>query len=222
MITRLPPWVVFYAWILAFMAGIINVVGFMSFEHQAITHLTGTTSMLSAAIVDTNLSLALHLLCIIGSFFLGAVVSGMIIRDSTLKLGLRYGVALLIESATLVLAVYFLKQQSPIGIYLAGAACGLQNAMASTFSGTVIRTSHVTGMFTDLGIFLGHYMRGVAIERRRLVLSLVVISGFFSGGISGALGFSVWHFSVLYVPALLAFALALVYGYYRRNDPSIS
>jgi uncharacterized membrane protein YoaK (UPF0700 family) len=222
MITRLPPWVLLYAWILAFMAGIINVVGFMSFEHQAITHLTGTTSMLSAAIANADVSLALHLLCIIGSFFLGAVLSGMIIRDSTLKLGLRYGVALLIESAALVLAVYFLEHQSPLGIYLAGAACGLQNAMASTFSGTVIRTSHVTGMFTDLGIFLGHYMRGVAIERRRLILSVVVISGFFSGGTSGAFGFGVWHFSVLYVPALIAFALALVYGYYRRKNRPIS
>lgn len=35
---------------------------------------------------------------------------------------------------------------------------GLQNAMMSTYSGAVIRTTHVSGMFTDLGIFLGHFL----------------------------------------------------------------
>ncbi len=222
MIMRLPGWVLLYAWILAFMAGIINVVGFMSFEHQGITHLTGTTTMLGSAIADADVTSIVHLLCIIGSFFLGAVVSGTIIGDSTLRLGRRYGVALLIEAIALVLAVHFLDQQSPFGIYLAGAACGLQNAMASTFSGTVIRTSHVTGMFTDLGIFLGHYMRGLAIERRRLGLCLVVITGFFIGGIVGAYGFKLWHYSVLYLPAAIATAMAVFYGYYRRNYPPMA
>lgn len=217
MITRLPSWVLGFAGILAFMAGIINVVGFLSFEQQAITHLTGTTSLLSSAIANGKSQLALHLLAIVLSFIVGAAISGFIIRDSALQLGRRYGVVLLMEAVVLLVAVTFLEQQSALGIYLAGVACGLQNAMASTYTGTVIRTSHVTGMFTDLGIFLGQALRGIAIESRRLKISLLVISGFFFGGITGATLFGLWHFKVLYVPAAIAFAMALANAYFRSR-----
>lgn len=215
MISRLPRWVLLYAALLAFIAGIINAVGFLSFEHQAVTHLTGTTTMLGSAVAAGDFGLALHLMAIIGSFFAGAALSGFIIGDSTLRLGRRYGVALLGEAALLVLAVQYLGEGSPLGIYLAGAACGLQNAMATAFSGTVIRTSHVTGMFTDLGITVGHLLRRAPIEHRRVVLSLVVISGFLAGGIGGAFGFGLWQYKVLYVPAFGAFMLALTNAYYR-------
>lgn len=215
MIARLPRWVLAYAAVLAFMAGIINVVGFLSFEHQAVTHLTGTTTLLSAALAGGQGGMALHLLAVLGAFFAGAALSGLIIGDSTLRLGRRYGVALLLESAVLLLAVRYLQDGANLGIYLAGLACGLQNAMATTFSGTVIRTSHVTGMFTDLGIYFGHLLRRAPVERRRVIISLTVIGGFVAGGISGALGFQPWGFGVLYVPAGLAAGLALVYAGYR-------
>ncbi len=222
MITRIPNWVFFFAWFLAFMAGIINVVGFLSFEQQAITHLTGTTSLLSAAIASGKSQLALHLLAIVLSFIVGAAISGFIIRDNALQLGRRYGVVLLMEAAVLLVAVMFLEQQSAWGIYLAGAACGLQNAMATTYTGTVIRTSHVTGMFTDLGIFLGHALRGISVEVRRLKISLIVISGFFIGGIAGAALFGLWHFNVLYVPAAMALVMAAANAYYRKRSSELN
>lgn len=218
MITQLPQWVWGWTWVLAFVAGIINVVGFMGFEHQAVTHLTGTTSLLGAAISNANTGLGLHLIFVIGSFMFGAALSGAIIKDGVLKLGRRYGLVLLIESMALVLAVPLLSRGSAIGTYLAGAACGLQNAMASTYSGTVIRTSHVTGMFTDLGIFIGHALRGVPIEKRRLHLSLIVISGFLTGGILGSLLFRSMGYPTLYIAAFITSSLAFIYAVYRLSD----
>lgn len=50
MISKLPPWVLTGGWALAFVAGIVNVVGLLECEHQAITHLTGTTTLLAAAL----------------------------------------------------------------------------------------------------------------------------------------------------------------------------
>ena len=50
MISQLPRWVWSGAWLLAFIGGMVNVVGLLGFEHQAVTYLTGTTSMLSAAL----------------------------------------------------------------------------------------------------------------------------------------------------------------------------
>ncbi|MBC8136414.1 MAG: DUF1275 family protein, partial [Fibrella sp.] len=50
MITKQPRWVWIGAWMLAFVAGMVNVVGLLGFDHQTVTHLTGTTSMLAAAL----------------------------------------------------------------------------------------------------------------------------------------------------------------------------
>ena len=94
MISKLSRWVWAGGWALAFVAGIVNVVGLLGFEHLAVTHLTGTTSMLAAALATFDSSAALHFAAIIGSFVSGTVLRGFLIQDSTLQLGRRYGVAL--------------------------------------------------------------------------------------------------------------------------------
>ena len=91
MISKLPRWVWFCAWVLAFIAGIINVVGLLGFEHQAVTHLTGNTSMLASALASLDVRGILHFAAVIGSFVAGTILSGFIIQDSTLQLGRRYG-----------------------------------------------------------------------------------------------------------------------------------
>ena len=214
MISKLAPWVWRGAWALAFIAGMINVVGLLGFEHQAVTHLTGTTSMLAAAVTHAQTDMAFRLVCILLAFMAGAALSGAIIGDSALQLGRRYGVTLLLESILLILAVPLLNRGSAIGMYLASCACGLQNAMASTYSGSVVRTTHLSGMFTDLGIYLGHLTRGRPVEGRRLRLCGVVIAGFFCGGIAGTLSFHRLKYASLYIPAGLTGFTALSYGLY--------
>jgi len=219
MISKLPRWVWAGAWALAFVGGIVNVVGLLGFEHQAVTHLTGTTSMLAAALAAFDVSSALHFAAIIGAFVVGTVLSGFIIQDSTLQLGRRYGVALLLESILLCLAVPLLKRHSLFGLYSASCACGLQNAMVSTYSGAVVRTTHISGMFTDLGIFLGHSLRGLPVDSRRLRLCFLIISGFLCGGIAGAVAFQQLSYSALFIPSALTAATSLAYGTYllRRH-----
>jgi len=214
MISKLPRWVWAGAWALAFVAGIVNVVGFLGFQHQAVTHLTGTTSMLAAAIASLDGAAAMHFAAIIGSFMVGTVFSGFLIQDSTLQLGRRYGIALLLESILLSAAALLLDRHNLYGLYYASCACGLQNAMVSTYSGAVVRTTHLSGMFTDLGIFLGHTLRGVPVDARRLRLCISVISGFLCGGIAGALAFERWTYATLFIPSALTAATAIVYGLY--------
>jgi uncharacterized membrane protein YoaK (UPF0700 family) len=214
MISKLPRWVWAGAWALAFVGGIVNVVGLLGFEHQAVTHLTGTTSMLAAGLAALDWAAALHFAAIIGSFVAGTVLSGFLIQDSTLQLGRRYGFALLLESMLLCGAVPLLERGSLWGIHAASCACGLQNAMVSTYSGAVIRTTHVSGMFTDLGIFLGHTLRGLPVDARRLRLCFLVISGFLVGGIVGAFAFHRLSYATLFLPAGLTATSALAYGAY--------
>lgn len=213
-ISKLPRWVWTGAWALSFIAGIVNVVGLLGFEHQAVTHLTGTTSMLAAALASLDWWASLHLVAVIGSFLVGTAVSGFIIRDSTLLLGRRYGVALLLESILLAAAVPLLTGNHLLGIYCASCACGLQNAMVSTYSGAVIRTTHLSGMFTDLGIFLGHSLRGLPVDSRRLRLCCLVISGFLVGGIAGTIAFRHMGYAALFIPSALTASTAVAYGTY--------
>lgn len=220
MASRLATWVWAGAAALACVAGMVNVVGYLGFEHQAITHLTGTTSLLGAALAQGNLRSILQLAGMLLAFVLGAVLSGLLIKDSVLQLGRRYGVALAFEAALLLLAVPLFEQRSFFGPLLAAVAIGLQNAMATTYSGAIIRTSHVSGMFTDLGITLGHAIRGLPVDRRRLSLCLLIISAFLAGGIMGALLFGQWQYKALYLPAVLTGTTGLVYGIYRHRQLS--
>lgn len=201
--TTLPRWIWVGTWLLAFVAGMINVVGFLSISQQAVTHLTGTTSLLAIAVIDQDAHHMLLLGAILLAFFLGSLTSGLIIRDKVLRLGRRYGAVLMLESLILVIATALLHRHLMAGLWLAAAACGLQNGMATTYSKAVVRTTHLSGMFTDLGIFLGQALRGVAVEPRRLILCLTVISAFFSGGLAGALGFRQLSYDTLLIPALL-------------------
>jgi uncharacterized membrane protein YoaK (UPF0700 family) len=208
------------AWVLAFVAGMVNVTGLLGIERQAITHLTGTTSMLAVAVANLDAGKTFHFAVAILSFVAGCMISGFLIQDSTLRLGRRYGVALFIESVLLCSAVPFLRRDNMLGIYLASCACGLQNAMVTTYSGSVVRTTHLSGMFTDLGIFIGHAARGLAVDMRRLRLCLLIISAFLAGGIAGTLAFNRMGHAALFIPGVFTAFVSFAYGIYRMRHTS--
>ena len=213
---QLPRWVWVGAGLLACVAGMVNVVGYLSFEQQAVTHLTGTTTLLGEAVAKRDLHAISRLAGVALAFMAGAALSGMIVQDSTLKLGRRYGVALVLESLLLFAAIPLFMQGRLAGPLLAAMACGLQNAMATTYSGAMIRTSHLSGMFTDLGIGLGHALRGMPLQKRRLLLCGLIISGFFTGAVLGALLFVRFGYAALAVPATITGSIGLGYAAHRQ------
>lgn len=211
MISRLPRWVWLGGAVLASVAGMVNTVSLLGFEHQGISHLTGATTAFSIALTQMSLG-AFHPLALILSFILGAMLSGFVIKDSALHLGRQYGTVLLIESFLLFLSIPFLAKGALLGECLACGACGLQNAMATTYSGAILRTTHVTGMFTDVGMLIGQALGGVSVDARRLTLCAVVVSGFVAGGSAGAMFFSRWGYGTLLIPAVLTGAAGAIYN----------
>ncbi|QGX39871.1 YoaK family protein [Permianibacter aggregans] len=216
MIRKLPRWVEIGGFCLALIAGAVNAIGLLGFAHQAVSHLTGTSTLLSVALFHQQWPQVLHLGLIVVFFVLGAVLSGALINNAVLQLGRRYAVALFVEAAMLLLAIPLLMDASPWGHWLASAACGLQNGMVSTYSGAVVRTTHVSGLFTDLGTMLGESLRGHVLDRRRALLYLILISGFLVGGIIGAAGFIDYGFNALAIPALAAALLAIIVLIWRH------
>lgn len=217
MITKLPRWVEVGGFWLAAIAGAVNAIGLLGFEHQSVSHVSGTSTLLSLSLVNLERAQSMHLFLILIAFMLGAALSGAIIDNAVLRLGRRYSFALIVEAALLLMAMLSLSQGSTTGHLLASAACGLQNGMVSTYSGAVIRTTHLTGLFTDLGIMIGTRLRGHPLDTRKVLLYLLLISGFILGGSVGAYSYQALQFMALIIPAAGAISLAVVYWVYRHK-----
>lgn len=213
---QLPRWAWFGTAALAFIAGQVNAVGYLGFRHESISNMTGNTSLLGIALGRGDGGETVHWALAIAAFVFGTMLSGMIVQQSTLKLGRRYGVALVLESALLFAAVPLLDMADSAGLYLASIGMGLQNGMVSAYSGAVIRTTHVTGILTDLGIYLGHLLRGLPVDRLRLRVCVLVVASFALGSAAGALLFRVMHERSLLIPAALTGICGLGYGLYRQ------
>ncbi len=217
MISKLQKWVWAGAGTLTFSAGMVNVIALSSFTHKAATHVTGVASSFSMALVRRNFFASMETLLILLFFFAGAFMSGMIIRDGHLKMGRRYGAALAVEAILLLLATFFYVKGKVAGEYFACMSAGLQNALASTYSGTIVRTTHLTGVLTDLGVLMGSKLRGVAVETKKLKLLTIIFVSFIVGGLAGSLVYNYFGPWSMLLPALMITASAFGYELIRRH-----
>lgn len=218
----IPGWIVLGGALLAACAGCINAAGLIGLHHQALSHMSGTAAILGAEVARAQYGAVGHALLILACFFLGCVLSGVIVREKTLQLGRRYGVALVCEALLLFAATYLLVHGQVAGDHLAAMACGLQNAMATSYSGAVIRTTHITGIITDLGIAAGSALRRDKVDLRRVGLYLVLTAGFVGGSVLGGLGYVAIGFYTLLFPAVLTGVTGLGYGIYRIYQSRIT
>lgn len=211
------------ALLLTFTAGLVNSVGFLAVAIYT-SHMTGLTAMLADHLVLGDLDLVLLAGLGVAAFVVGAMIAAIVFNWARRRgLRSRYAIILVAE-ALLVLLVGLLAQQLadrgiawPIVVVLS-AAMGLQNAIITKLSGAQIRTTHVTGMVTDIGIELGKLAyrnrRGeadpVRADGAKLRLHLALVGGFFAGGVTGAaLGLGIGFFAVI-PPAALLLAVASI------------
>jgi uncharacterized membrane protein YoaK (UPF0700 family) len=206
-----PAWVFLGAFLLAASAGWLNMVGYLGLAHQAISHVTGTITASALAVSQGQAGDAVRAVTVVACFFVGAMTSGIIIGDAALSSGRRYGVALLIESALILAAMLYFRAGHFAGEYAAAAAVGLQNALATSYSGAVIRTTHMTGVVTDLGLAIGHALRRQRIDWMRVRLHAVLLAGFALGAAGGAVAFGRWEYSAMLVPVLVTFTMGASY-----------
>lgn len=204
-------------------AGFINAAGFFAFRVLT-TNVTGHAALLAENIAQGNYDIAGIAALWLLSFLLGAFSSAVIISRVGRDRPASYTVSIVIIIA-LVLCVAIFGKHYTEGVrearfFAAGLlfAMGMQNAMVSVISGSVVRTTHLTGMFTDLGIDLSAWATGAMNPalRSRLVLRSTIIASFLLGGIAGGVAFLHLSYRAFYFPAGLMLVV-LFYDYFRAS-----
>lgn len=215
MIRQLPGWIWVGAAVLALSAGLINAVAFSGFSHNAVTHITGTVTRSAIALSSGDFTTYLLSTGLLMAFGAGALISGIIIGNEHLRLGRRYGLALIIESGLLLLSYFLFSGGIREAELFASAACGLQNAMIATYSGNAIRTTHMTGVVSDLGSIVGNFLVRRQVDGRQFLLLSIVFVHFYIGGMIGTILFQRYTFGAILVPATLTLTTGLAYFLYR-------
>ncbi len=203
--------------LLCMAAGFVNAAGFLGFATLT-TNVTGHAAFFAARVALSDWSHAWEIGLWMLLFLAGAFLSGLVISLIGRHRQFSYGVPLLFEAVILLvvgLEGYRYDQTKVSQEIFAGSllfAMGLQNALVSMISGSVVRTTHLTGTFTDLGIDLAQFIdprtKAKAAIRSRILLRSVIICFFMTGALLGAWLFRPLQFSVFFVPVgLLLFAL---------------
>lgn len=221
---------------LAFNAGAINAGGFLLVSMYT-SHMTGFASMLADNLVLGNMTLVLGAAAALLAFTTGAAVTAVLVNWSRHNwLRSEYALPLLVESVLLLvfgLMGATLSRQTPFAVPLTvlvlAFIMGLQNALVSKISSSQIRTTHMTGVITDMGIELGKLFywnrterppeSRVRANRIKLRLFATLLGMFVTGGLVGALGFKYIGF-IWVVPlavALLALSVPPLYSDWRRT-----
>jgi uncharacterized membrane protein YoaK (UPF0700 family) len=141
-------------------------------------------------------------------------VPGMVIRRPKFQFGRGgYGYIMLLVAFSIILSSLLSDVAPHVGVGLLAFASGLQNAMCSVFSGLIVRTTHFTGMMTDLGVLTARfiYTRGQTEERWKFKIFLPLIFSFVFGAAAGDALFYVSGFYSLYLPSAILFITAGVY-----------
>ncbi len=208
---HLPFWIQLGAFLLAVNAGIINVLGLITVLHQSVSHMTGNVSMLAMALVQWHPEQVLYLVLITVCYVIGSMYSGLILGNSNFQLGRRYGYPLSLVALFILLCWILLPFYPRYALLWASVAMGVQNAMVSHYKGTIIRTTHLSGVLTDLGLALGYRLRGLEVESRRTVLHLLILIGFLIGGVLASWIYPSLKLNAFLIPAVLSLTLSLTY-----------
>ena len=201
------------AWAMAFVAGAVNAGTFLAVGRYT-SHMTGVVTSMADELAYGDFTMAIAAMAMMLSFLGGAFVcSTLISYGQRHRMRSRYAFILVVEAGLMLVFGFMgnrLEQKVeftlPVTVILLCFIMGVHNAVTSIISGAAVRTTHMTGTVTDIGIELSrlayvnvHNKKGrlrIVANRPKLTLYLLILASFVSGGILGALGFKHFGFKV--------------------------
>jgi len=222
------------ATLLSFVAGVVNITGVMSVKTLT-TNVTGHFAFFAEEIMRKDFAAAITFFVFTLIFLLGAFTSNFI-SEYVAKSNSNFSHIIPIALEILILAIVA-SFESPMSLdnledkSLASAmlfAMGIQNSLVTKISQSTVRTTHLTGLFTDLGIELSQlffYKKPEETKKLKtnIYLRISIISFFFIGCVLGGFIYSFFNIKTLFVAcfflliALLYDSIRLQYHLFKRR-----
>jgi uncharacterized membrane protein YoaK (UPF0700 family) len=206
---------------LTMIAGATNAGGFLILA-QYTSHMTGIVSNMADHLSDWDIQLALSCLAALLAFIVGATVASVFIHRGRMRGSEReYSAPLMLEGCLLLIFAALTQWHPaatwwyvPVAVCLLCFVMGMQNAIITIMTQSELRTTHITGMVTDIGVELGkiccshRFILGrefgkIRTNSHKLILSIVLVLLFLIGGVLGAYGFK-------HIEGMFALCIALV------------
>lgn len=204
--------------LLAIQGGFINVAGLLSI-HLFVSHVTGFSAHFSEALVSKNGEKVFYFLLVPFFFLCGSFFSALFTQvEKRARKTPRY-LVVMITLAVIYFIIFiaghlgafgdfgehFSNMRDFILLALLAFSCGGQNALFTHYSNSIIRTTHLTGITTDLGIGLSKYF--ISKDRKEGKLNRIrieIILFFLVGSVIGSLIIPKLQFSAFVFPALIS------------------
>lgn len=162
---------------LTFTGAYMNSMALMKYSIP-VSHVTGNWNLSVQGLANFNLYNVLSLFDVILSFFFGTVISGIVFSNKKFifnKISENYlkglGIALFITTMAL-------SEQNSF-MYIVAIITGMQNGMFITYRNVTCRTTHLTGLTTELGTQIGMIVNGKAdFDRIRFAVVNILMAVF--------------------------------------------
>ncbi len=209
--------------LLGLTAGAVNAEGFLGYKVLT-TNVTGHVAFFAESLTFENWRLAWVIFLYMFLFLLGAFTSSLIMSGVESQKKFFSYIPIFIEIFILFLSslhgnsleLSLRTRETYAGTLL--FSMGMQNALVTVISGSVVRTTHLTGTMTDLGIDLSRWLHAKRINQPALILRIklkvYLILFFILGAVSGGYLFNRFHFYSFYFPILIL-GYTLIFDYTR-------
>lgn len=213
------------ATLLSLVAGIVNITGVLSIK-MLTTNVTGHFAFFAEEIMRHDYRIALTFLVFTLCFLLGSFIANFIVEFViTRKPRLAYITPIFLEiSILLCVALFFVPNsiyttEGKTTAFLLLLAMGIQNSLVTKVSQSTVRTTHLTGLFTDLGIELSQLFFFKKPEeqsqlKKTISLRLSIIVFFFIGCVLGGFTYNYLKIKTLLL-ACIVLIIALFYDFIR-------
>ncbi|GFH60528.1 hypothetical protein CTEN210_17004 [Chaetoceros tenuissimus] len=161
----------------------------------------------------------------IASFAFGALLSGfMNPYPSPNKLSPQYGPSFLLGSLLMTTSSFlaFFSPQSRAFLYFAAMANGIQNGISSAYSANLVRSTHMSGTTSDIGMLLGQILRGNMENAWRFMVLCGLATSFFLGGAVSFVAVTKFKSLALAFNATFFYLIALAINVYTSYQAQVS
>lgn len=204
-------WIYLSAVLLPFNGGYINAATLISFLQNSVGYVTGNLTYAGVFLSNGEFLIFVRMILLVIFFLVGTIISGLIIKSPHYNQDYSYPTSLILQLLLILIAILFLNSHLSYCEYILAMTMGLQNAMTTYYGSAIIRTTHMTGTTTDLGLLIAYKIKNKKIATWKLKLYIILILSFLTGSFIGALAFKNFHGNALYCSILIYSIMIILY-----------